>query len=164
MALTIAIVREHIETDLVDDALQRLIDAAEEDLGSETAVPEQFIGLGRRILFLRRPASSISSVVEHASDGDVTLAASDYKLFSDKMLERLTAGTNPASCWEEKVTVTYVPNDLKRRTQAALDLVRLSAERRAVSSEGSGDYRMTAPDWEAERKKVLAAFFKDVLA
>jgi hypothetical protein len=164
MALTVAIVREHIETDLSDAALQRLIDAAEDDLGSDTAVVETFIGLGRRTIFLRRPASLISSVVEHASDGDVTLTASDHRLFEGRMLERLETGTNPATYWEEKTTVTYVPNDLRRRTAAALDLVRLEAERRGVSSEGTGDYRMTALDNENERRKILASFFKDFVA
>jgi hypothetical protein len=164
MPLTIAIVRTHIETDLTDDAVQRLIDAAEEDLGSEAAVIEYSSGLGRKIIFLRRAASVISTVVEHASDGDVTLAASDYRLLDARMLERLSTGTNPSSNWDEKVTVTYVPNDLNRRTQASLDLVRLSAERRGVGSEGSGDYRFTGLDCEAERKRILAAFFKDWIA
>jgi len=169
MPLTPDEVREHIETDLTDDALQRLIDAAEEDLGSETAVVEYSTGLGRKIIFLRRPAAAISSVIEHASDGDLTLivpglTTADMRLHEGRMLERLDTGTNPSSNWDRKVTVTYVPNDLRRRTQAALDLIRLSTERRAVGSEGTGDYRMTALDSEVERKKILAAFYKDWIA
>jgi hypothetical protein len=167
--VTVEDVRQHIETDLVDDALQRLLDAADEDLGSETSVVEYSTGLGRLLIFLRRPASAISSVVEHAVDGDITLvvpgtSTADMRLFEDRLLERLATGTHPASYWGEKVTITYVPNDLRRRDRALLDLVRLSAERRSVVSERIGDYSMQGLDAEAERKKILAAFYKDWIA
>jgi hypothetical protein len=162
-------IREHVETDLTDDALQRLIDAAEEDLGSETAVVEYFRGLGRQVLHLRRLASAISSVTEHKADGDLALVVpglttADMRLLQGRAVERLTTGTNPSSYWYEKTTVTYVPNDLSRRKQCVIDLVRLAVERRGVASEGTGDYRFTGLDYEAERQKIIDSLYVEALA
>lgn len=156
--LAVTELRAHIETDLTDVALQRLLDAAIADVGPESDVPEYTTGLGRRYIFLSRPASAIVSAVEHVESADLTLAISDYRILGGSQIERLTTGTNPAYFWNERVTITYTPSDLAKRAQALIDLVRLEVERRAVTSEGIGDYQMSAPEYEAERTRIVSAF------
>lgn len=113
--LTVSELREHVNTDLGDDALQRLLDAAEWAIvnraGAVGARTEIASG-GYLFLPLSRPAASITSVVETVGGSDTTLATDDYLIGLGEMLvERLSTGTNSRSSWGDRVTVVYVPVD-----------------------------------------------------
>lgn len=123
--------REHVSTTLEDDAVQRLLDAAEAEIlryaGDPGAASEVYTGQGRYIT-LARPAASVSSITETRYTTTTTLAADDYFLYpSGLILERLTGGTNSSRYWRGRSVVTYVPrDDADIRVGVQLDLVNLA--------------------------------------
>lgn len=128
--LTIAQLREHIETSLGDDALQRLLNAAEEAIVARAGAPGAraiLTGGGYRFISLPRPASAISSITETRYDTTTTLAVDDYDLLPDGyLIERLTTGTNPRSTWYGTVEVTFTPvADTATREMVQVDLCKL---------------------------------------
>jgi hypothetical protein len=131
MILTVDELREHVTTALEDDALQRLLDAAEAEIvryaGDPGAAVEILHGSGR-YLTLDRPAESITSITEAWGATSTTLSASDWLLYpSGLVLERLTTGPNGRSSWWRRVTVTYTPRDDEAlREKAQIDLVNLA--------------------------------------
>ncbi len=156
--LTLAEARALVKTSLTDPELQAVIGREEDEIirlygahyvDGTTTVSETLEG-GGASLFLRRPILSVSSVTE---DG-ATRASADYRLWGGQgRIERLPKG----AVWGEVITVAYVPQDDNSRRKAALiDLVRLAVERTALKSESiAGEYSYTAPDWDAERAKLL---------
>ncbi len=155
--LTLAEARALVKTSLTDPELQAVIGREEDEIIrlygahyiSGTTVSETVEG-GGPSLFVRRPILSVSSVAE---DG-TALESTAYRLWANQgRIERLPKGAT----WGEVITVVYVPQDDNSRRKAALiDLVRLAVERAALKSESiAGEYSYTAPDWEAERAKLL---------
>lgn len=167
--LTLAQVREHVESDLGDDAMQRVIDGADAEiirrlgvLATHTHVTEG----GEQLLHLPRKASSISSVTErYAVSGgsytNVSLSADDYTLYSDgRRAERLNNGTNPADLWQGTVTVVFVPADAgsAERSMLLVNLVKLELAYTGRLSEGIGDVRVqSAADHSAAKAALFAA-------
>lgn len=165
--LTTAQVREHIETDLKDDALTRLIEdadaqivevAGELNTETDTKIDEVLANA----LFLNRRASSITTVVEEVKQGDgsyysTTLAADDYTLRSEgRIIERLATGTNPRTTWGDTVTITYVPYDTSmKRERVLIDLVKLAVQYNALDSEKVGDYSASQSKYTAKRQALL---------
>ena len=166
--LTTAQVREHVETDLVDDALGRLNDAADlrviqrgGPLANETdtfVVDSNDYPEGRdKSIFLERLPGAISSVSEQIFDNTpVVLAADDYYQVGTQ-LERRDDGTNPRSRWGHRVIVAYVPeSDEAIRKQIIIDLIKLEVAYQGVAKEKAGDYSMEAPDYQAEQERILS--------
>lgn len=131
--LTVDQFREHVETSLVDDAIQRLLDDAEAeiiryagDLGSVT----ELIDGGSSRLVLSRRAGSVTSVTETSGTTTTTLDADDWRLRSAYVLERLNTGTNPRWTWSRFATVTYVAaDDTDTRAVVQLELVKIAIAR-----------------------------------
>lgn len=132
MAHTPDSVREHVETTLGDEALQRLLDAAyetlDEYLGSDTGdyagtITELLTPRVGDLLRLSRRALSVEAVTE----GTTELEADDYRLRpSGQVIQRLDTGTNPATCWRARADVRYTPLvDGAERDRVALALVKL---------------------------------------
>ena len=123
--------REHVTTALEDDALQRLLDAAEAEIvrfaGEPGAATDIRDGRGRFVT-LSRPAASITSITETPWSTGTTLAADDYLLYpSGLVIERLPGGTHSRSHWHGRVTVVYTPvDDEAIRVGVQLDLVNLA--------------------------------------
>lgn len=143
---------------LVQQVLDEEEDALVQRFGAHyvdgvTAVTETRTG-GLANLYLRRRIVSVSAVVESGVAGDLTLVATDYRVWGAQgRIERRPTG----ALWAEVVTVTYLPvNDNARRRGVIVELCRLALERQAMKSERSDDYSFTAPDWEAERKRLLS--------
>ena len=159
--VTPAQVREHVETDLGDTALQRLIDDADALIvarfGPHTGNVIETIAGGGEHLFLARPASAIVSVSEVVDDVASALAASDYRSWwGGQALQRAINGTNPSSFWGDRVTVTYTPVDESaRRTRIELDLVRLAIQYDATRSSTVGDFSQTNADYATEREAIV---------
>jgi hypothetical protein len=153
MSVTIADVAERVDTDLGDDALQRILDAAETSVersaGNANAETEQVDASNSAKLTVSRLSTSITSVTErtrHSSDA-VTLSANDYRKIGNITFLRLGSGDNPASFWGKEVTVVYVPEvDLQLRDRVTLDLCMMDIELRAFDREKKGS------DWEGEQK------------
>lgn len=164
--LTVEMLREHLETDLLDEALQRLINDAEKEIikqhGERTTQTDEFHGETlATALFLSRKAEEITTVVEEVKSGDsyeeTTLAANDYKLrFEGRQTERLASGDNPRSTWGDVVTVVFVPkDDLDRRLRVAIDLVKLAVAYEGVEQQKVGDYSMKLERYENQKTAIL---------
>ena len=164
--LTVDQLREHIVTSLVDDAIQRLLDDAEAAIvayaGPVGSITELVPGGGLNIV-LSRPidaAGDVASVIERAtSSSPSTLATDDWALRGSFVLERLRTGTNGASWWRDRVSVTYTPiDDTATRKIVQVDLVRLEiAFNPALASETVGSWTQTYaasnrsyPEWRAD--------------
>jgi hypothetical protein len=161
--LTVAQMREHLETDLTDAALQRLLDAEESEIiaryGSHATATETLPGGGTDVILARTP-STITSLTETLGGGTppLLLVTDDYRLWPEGRLERLTTGTNARSSWAPVVTAVYVPEDATAQRRGVLiHLVMLAARYSGLRSEsvGSGDYSMTTADYTAEREALL---------
>lgn len=161
--LTVGELREHLETDLSDEALQRILDAEEAEIvrrHGSTATQSETLQGDEKLLFLSRTATAITSVVETESDNltQTTLAANDYRLLPAGKLERLVTGTHPRSWWTQLVTVGYVPEDQgDQRRMVLVQLAMLAAKYTAMRSEsvGGGDYSGTSLDYALERERLL---------
>lgn len=165
--LTVAQLRAHVETDLDDTALQAILDSEEGEIvkryGAHASATELLRG-GERLLFLTRPAASITSVTEEvdgvfAEPSVTVLAADDYRIWQGgRYLERLTTGTNPRLYWGDRVTVVYTPADeTAQRTLILVNLCKLAIRYTGADSEsvGAGDYSARERDYAAERTKLL---------
>ncbi len=156
---------EHVETDLSDDELRRLIAAAEAEIVARFGKPdertEELRG-GTVEIFPAGRVKTVTAVVERRSPQDpnpVTLAADDYHLSPGSWLTRLHAGLNkPLSRgWAPVVTVTYqAVDDSKVREGVLIDLVRLELMHIGARSRQSGEIAVTAADYKAERMAILA--------
>jgi len=164
--LTLGQARQHIETDLNDDALQLLIDAAEdyivEKAGELATQIDEYRGeILATILLLTRKATEITTVIEEIKSGDsyesTTLETDDYQLRHDgRMIERLRDGSNPRGTWGDVVTITYEPvDDTNKRKVATINLVKLDIEYNALKSERVGDYSSQSQDYETERARIV---------
>lgn len=159
---------EHIETELTDTELERLIDSA------DSAIRDVYgdHGTGQRTIYVDNlnrskmifvpypPASSVGEVshyraTETASQA-VTVPASEY--------ETRNGGTiivRPAKRFSERVRIRYTPVDhTSERLHILIDLVRLSSVYSAVSEEESGAGRSggsttTYLDYKKEWDRIL---------
>ncbi|HXK36009.1 MAG TPA: hypothetical protein VJ553_00300 [Candidatus Paceibacterota bacterium] len=155
--------RTFVETDLGDAPLQAILDAADEDLtaavGPDLADVEKQDMDGQGFLFLTRPAAAITSITEYSGGVTTTLVAGDYELQPNKKdIRRLSTGTNPAYGWNGTVTVSYTPDDLKKRDRCIVQLVELDlAFRPGAKSENVGDdHSRTMEDYDKARVKIIS--------
>mgnify|MGYP001566961925 CR=1 FL=1 len=158
--LTVAEVRDNVETSLIDDALSRLIDNADQEiidrLGALASQTEMLFGDGLTLLPLARKASAITSATERIDETDYALATNDYELLGDGYHVQRKQGTNASLYWRGRVTIVYVPiggasGELASRKKLLVDLVRLDAAYEAVRSSSIGDVQKTFLDHAAER-------------
>lgn len=159
--LTPAQLRMHLETDLADEALQRLLDSEEGEIvrryGEHATATEVLVGTLAGVL-LSRPALSVTSVTEESPDADpLELAADDYVAwYGGRLLTRSMNGTNPAWSWAPRVTVVYVPvSNVEQRRLVLIRLCQLAAAFNGTQAEAVGDYRMSALDYQRERERAL---------
>ena len=159
--LAIAQLRDNFETDLVDDAITRLLDAAEAAIdkqsGALAAQTDSVEGLTRSV-FASRPIGSITSVTEIINDASTVLASDDYRQIGNRQLRRLADGTNGRSLWGDEVVIVYAPvSDVKQRTRVQLDLVKLAIQYQGVKTARMGsDLRFDFPNYEQERQSILS--------
>jgi len=164
--LTVSELREHVQTSLVDDALERLLDDAEASIvkhAGDLADVTEFVDGGGPTLVLRRRADSITSVVESFGVGDVTLATNDWRARGAYVLERLRTGTNPRSSWRGPVQVVYEPeDDTATRKIVQLDLIKLEiANNPGLAAETVGSWTQ---QYLTNSSRTLADSRGDVLS
>lgn len=131
MILTVDQLRDHVSSELAADALQRLIDSAEEAIVGRAGPPgarTEMVGGGGSFVALERPASAITSVSETWWSTTTALAADDYLVRPDGyLLQRIGTGTNPRWRWWGRVTIVYTPvDDTSTREEVQIALVKLS--------------------------------------
>jgi hypothetical protein len=149
--LTVEELREHVASGLPDDALERLLDAAEAAINAEIGPAGQrveHVDGGGTVLILRHPAASVALVRENGRDVD----ADDYHI--EGYLIRRDRGR-----WGSRVAVTYTPADddaTRKAVQIALVQLDLNYEP-GMEQQTAGNWNeMFVGDYEAERRKVLA--------
>jgi hypothetical protein len=158
--LTADQLREHIEVDLDDDALERILASEEQAIvqrfGAHETASETLMGRDRFVT-LYRPAASITSVVEWDGSESVTLHTSDYRFwFGGRAIERRIDGVNARATWAPRVVVTYVPADeAALRTRVLIDLCKLVIEFGGLAEVWVGDYRAKSPDYSRTRESLL---------
>ncbi len=163
--LTVDEVRDSIETDLVDGALELVVDAADAEiirrLGPLATQPETQEG-GSRYLHLARAASAIVSISERYmvhGMGFTTLALvdSDWRLLPDgRKVERLTTGTNPSSVFQGEVSLVATPLDTTaERSLLLINLVKLELGYTGHLVQSSGDIRVQSLENYADAKAAL---------
>jgi hypothetical protein len=107
--------REHVTTDLGDDALQRLLDYAEALINRRIGPPgdrTEIIRGGGLYISTSRPIDTVTSVTETTWGDTLSLDPLDYRLRSGGyLLERLQTGPNSRFHWWGDVTVIYAPVD-----------------------------------------------------
>lgn len=160
-------VREHIETGLTDTALQRLIDAEEDEIvyryGEHQTQTDVFTPYNdAKVLYPTRRVASVTEIKERLQmqyeSTETTLSDDDYEVVSNgTRIDRLPTGTNGRTYWGNRVTVTYTPRDeTSKRERVLLDLVRLAEGYDYASSHTDGDYKESQKDYQAERERVLS--------
>lgn len=176
MAVTVtpAIILEHVDTDLGNTALQRLIDACEQDIidahgphdGSE--ITERFFpGPSDALIYVNHPldpaATNSDITVVETSPGALgetqyTLTLDqDYEISGQRGLRRKVSGDFSSLTWAGIVDVTYTPtsDDHPKRTRVLIELVRISIQNQGLRSAVLGDVKMEYLDYENERVKLL---------
>lgn len=162
MSVTAATAKLHIETDLADAQVTRLINDAELEVtarfGSDTDRTEDFtIEAPRRRIWLGMRASAISGGANYVKEGaeldDLTaIAAADVQLTDDGWVVEKDTGD-----FLRRVKVRYTPvSDTYRRDRVVIDLVRLAIQHSGLSSLRDGDHSEEALDYQAEREKILS--------
>jgi hypothetical protein len=165
--LTVDEVREHVETDLSDPALQRIIDAGDAEIVDRLGPLDSQIEVlpgGGEYLHLARQASAVTTGVEQLmTEGlglqDVDLQADDFELDADGYrVRRAFDGTNPSYTWRGKVTITYVPKDTEARRKLLLaKLVQLDVNYQGLEADSVGDARTQyMKDHSAQRNSLFA--------
>lgn len=155
--------REHIETSLEDDALERLLAAAEAAIveragpnptdDTETATAEERHSPRGDLLMLSRVPGVIVSVTE----GTTELDPEDYAQRPGSGILRRVGRS-----WWGPVTVAYIPEgDLAERIRVQLALVRLDLSATpGVTSERIGPWQQQTADgstYAVEREALLAS-------
>ncbi len=165
--LTVSQLQEHIETDLGDDAIQRLADATEEMIireeGETSAVTETRNEWGfpwgrNRTIYTARAISSITSIKErtHPDDDQTTLSTDDYRQEGTRRLIRLQEGTNPRQLWAPHVELIYTPeSDSNIRILVQIDLVKLAIMYSGALKETEGDFSFWHHDTAMETGAIL---------
>lgn len=168
--LTPAQFRAHVETALEDEALQRLLDAAEADIDSNCGpldmddydtpgeVTQWFTSSrGMQTLRTKQKAAAVVSVTEYdpaSGDTDVTrLLVEDEDYWLDGGIIR---GRN-GYIFGGRIEVVYVPEDTRsRRTAVLIQLVKLEINvDPGTGFEGAGSWQHTSQDYEQNRQHLL---------
>lgn len=171
--VTVETFREHVTSELGDDALQLLLDAAEQAIRARygEAGTETHDG-GQSYIFLRRRAAEVTSVTETDYTGaEVELDETDWRLRGDGVsLLRLSTGLNPpvgwswrTPTWGTTVTVEYDPDDMDAElARIQIALVELDLNHMpGLTSETIGAWSESANSgtpYAAERETILASF------
>ncbi|MGH7850294.1 MAG: hypothetical protein ACREOP_08355 [Thermodesulfobacteriota bacterium] len=172
MSITPEILKQHFETDLVDEAIQRLIDSEDAEItrrfGSNASVTEQHLlaapmgyngqeaqKVSQRRIWTKQPIGSVTSVKEGptlaAADLTTLVVDTDYRVINNgRAIERIDVD------FDRRVEIVYVPvSDVKRRDRVTIDLVKLSIQYQGLSSEKVGDYANTSVEYQKEREAIL---------
>ncbi len=159
----VATLRLHVQTDLDNTAVQRLLDDADELIvdryGPHTGPLTVELDVSGNLAFPLRRIAAVTSITEYSDRGDavgVLLNALDYRLLNNgTVIERLATGPNAASGWGERLVIVHTAGATARRTRVEIDLVRLAVTYEARRSERVGDFGSEHVEYERERNRIL---------
>ena len=155
--ITVGQLREHVETDLSDEALTRLLESADAEIirafgphdGERTVTLYPVLRQSPYLLTLPSPAANVSLITEGADD--TVVEEEDYIVeYNGRVLLK------SKSRWLPPVDVTYTPvADNPRRIAVLIDLVKLEIQYRGLNTERVGSYSVTYMDHDKERQRIL---------
>ncbi len=153
--------REHIETDLGDTALDRLAAAAESlieaVIGPVSARTDDLKGGVKRI-YTTAAVTTITSIKERdfADDDQVTLSANDWRKEAGFRFIRLNNGDNARELWAEEVEIIYAPEvDTGMIQGVQITLVKQAVVYSGAQRETFGDVDFWHPDLADSTKDAL---------
>ena len=157
-------VQQHLGSNVAaDEYLQRLIDDADQAVVSRCGphnidgpVTEVHPG-GSFRLFPHRAVKEIAKVTETDGNVSVVLSDDDYRSwYGGRMLQRLSDGNHPRSCWGQRVELEFTPvDDDAQRRMAIIRLVQLGLQYSGLKSESVGPYSAQSLDYAKERDAIL---------
>ena len=169
MAITPIILKEHVETDLGTDALQRLIGAANGDItqryGSVAEVTEEYDmttppgdwEVLRRRIWTKQRITSVSKLEEgftlKSSDLVTIVLDTDFLIvFDNQAVERIDTD------FQRRVRIKYVPEvgDEGQRDRVVIDLCKLMLQYNGLTTEKIGDWSGSVGDYETARRQILS--------
>lgn len=151
-------VREHVETGISDDALDRLITAADEDIVGVAGPHDPDDTMQVRVeahphrIYLPRRASIIDTL-EDSYDGQnwQERGSATFELLNGgRMIQTLSIAFRPRA----RVTFTPIATNPKR-IAALIQLVRLANAHSAYTSESDDTYNVAMIDHGKERSRIL---------
>ena len=160
--------REHIETDLGDGAIDRIANAAEKmidrEIGAVGAITQIFNEWGYprgrdRVLFTTLPIGSITSIKERddPDDTQLTLSADDFRQEGNRSLIRLRDGTNPRLFWAQHTEIIYaLAAETEIRELVQINLVKLNLMYSGARKEKQGDFDFWHAEIQKETRAILA--------
>ncbi len=158
-----AMLRENVETNLADSALEQLIDDADAAVvgycgpHNQDGPFEEILPGGSSRLFPSRAVESVDKVTETVGTVSTDLSPDDYRSwYGGRMLERLSNGPHALPYWGGRVLLRYTPvsTDAQRR-MAIIRLVQLGIQYSGVQSERVGPYSSQSLDYTRERDAIL---------
>lgn len=172
-------IREHLETDLGDAALSRLIEDAEAEINERygpIGLRTLMVRGGNRLIFLPGPAEETDIVITETLDGEDTVLTpiadptpedGDFRFwYGGRMIERLDTGAHPGAYWGERVLIDYMPrDDSMRRQRVVVDLVKLALAFSGRQQETIGDLSMMSlTDYTKQRERLIASLDSNRMA
>ena len=163
--LTVAQLREHVETSLPDAALDRVLASCEQSIaiwagpleldeaGVIADATEKLWAPGRTLLRLHQAPSAITSVTDVVNGTESLLGPSAYRLVEGRYLRRL-GGT-----WGEWTTVVYTPTDdsaTRRTVLVQLCQLELNVQP-GMASQGAGGWSESYRTYLRQRDELLRA-------
>jgi hypothetical protein len=172
--LTVAELREHVESALPDPALERLLASAEEvtaswagpltfdEDGQVVDVTEVVNAPGRKLIALPQTPTAITSVTDLRGAVETILDPSAYRLEERKVgvrscgawLRRVDGKT-----WSDRTTVAFTPlDDSATRRTVLIQLVALELNfQPGMASQGAGPWSESYSRYLRQREELLRA-------
>jgi len=163
--LTVAELREHVETSLPDSALERILAGGElviaqwagplsfDEDGLIVEVTDVASAPGRTLLRLRQVPTAIASVVDIHVGIETEVDASEYRI-EERYLRRLAM-----ALWGEWTRVTYTPIDdsaVRRTVLVQLCQLELNVQP-GMASQGAGPWSESYGKYLRQRNELLRA-------
>lgn len=167
MGITPTILKEHVETDVGEDALQRLIEAAigdiEDRYGALAEVTEEYDmtvdrwEIRRDRIWTRQRITSVTKLEEgftlKPTDLEELVLNDDFFIvFEGQAVERIDTH------FRRRVRIKYKPQvaDSPQRDRVIIDLCKLMLQWNGLQTERVGDWSGTVGDYETHRRKILS--------
>lgn len=163
--------REHVETALPDEAVQRLLDSVEDDINQfcgrmvigEYEEPEEVeewfakSSQYKTVLRTKQPYLSVTSVTDYLSAAGAEDTTTDLVVDEDYWLDGNAIRRKDGYHFGDRTLVVYVPaNTVNRRRATMIQLAKLEINADpGTGFEGAGSWQHTSQDYEQQRQHLL---------
>lgn len=168
--LTVDEFRQHVETALADEAIQRLLDSAEDDInrncgtlnvGDYETLDEitewHTLSQYETVIYPRQRYASITSVSEYFVNSDSSDEVISLTEDDEFWADGFSAIRRKVGYFNKRVKIVYAPySTINRRRAVIIQLCKLEINADpGTSFEGAGTWQHTTQDYEAQRQHLL---------